>query len=440
VTENKKILVIGSGQDLSVALEFLARDLEVHYFSPSNDQFGDKTAGYGFSRFGLHLTPDFYSLLNSEKDQDQWLIVLTDTNFGDLAAWLRDDGWRVFGPDKEGQKMEKDHEFGKKVLTESGVDVPVFQAFGNLNEVIDHLTKIDPGKEFILKADQGDEKANTWKGTPSELVEKFKEVNPVERGMKIGYSLEEYLPGVSVTSAAFFNGEKFLNPVMRIYASCYGGYITWFENCPVFNQGLAKLSLPLKKAGYRGLINLDGMFVGKGMWDGESPDRDIYAGLDFRAKLDEPFSRVYVKMISNLEEVFDKVASGEDCKIGLICKDAFFINAFREEGATEEDLYLGDIWKIERDNPSHYGITFDKVAMNTDGGVTTLPGSTRPFQMIGFGNSYMESLSSCMEVLRLCSDRIKTGRSTEESIREVRENLISNIRDRVVFLGSWVDE
>jgi len=433
--EIKKVLILDGGSSLSLALELCARDdLEVYYFSGgSGDEpkIESQLVGFGFDRFGLHLVKDFYSLINTEEDKDSWVILITDPNFGDLAKWLRDDGWSVFGPDKKAMELETKYEVGKDFVQGLGVDVPAFQDFPNLEELSKGLDTFDPAKRYVLKINSLSGPVETLVGTPEEITDRLRGISSIEKGMNLGCTLEEYLPGVPVATAAFFNGEKFLTPVLRIYDSPWGGYLSWYNRCLLFEMSLRKLEIGLKRIGFQGIVNLNGYFIGKGVWGEDNPAKDTYASFGLNLSGAYPWARVCFKMIDNLWEMIDSTAKQKNREAKLLCKDAFFINAFRG-GNLEDFYYLGDIWKLERDNPKHYGIAFDNVTMDSAGDVSALPGHDRVFQMIGFGNSYGEAVKWALSLLQECQGRI--------DFKHRCQDLIEDMRDRDIFTRSWLGD
>lgn len=433
-----KIMQIGTGMDLSIALELASReDTEVYYFSEWNSSFPQVESylvGFGFDRFGIKLVQDFYSILNSVPDdeRDSWLILITDTGFGDLPNWLRDENWAVFGPGKKGQDLETNRAFGKDFMLSNGIDIASYYTFETLIEVEDTLTAlIDNPKQYVLKVNTATGLTDTAIGTPSELLDKLEDLDNIRKDLKIGYTLEEFIPGIEVGVTAFFNGDKFITPVIGNYESEWGGYLYWTDESVVFKMGLQNAEQGLKNIGYNGVIDLNGIFVRKNAWAKGIPLEDRYAGLEFTSRFGYPYGRVYTKMIGNLTEMLDGCARGEVPDVETINSHAYFINAFAnlELADTEDFVDINKIYTFERDNPEKWGISFDKVVMQSDGNVAVLPGYPRMFQMIGFGDSYFSAVENCLELYELCKKEVE--------FEDHRDLLVPDIRDRVIFLESW---
>jgi hypothetical protein len=332
-----KILIIGTGSDLSIALELCDRGYQgnLYYYTE-----GKNKVGYGFDeRFGFEIVENIFEVLN----QDDFLVVVTDKGFDDLSMALRSDGYKVFGS----------------------------------------------------------------------------EINDIEfEGLAMTQDINEHPGAVQVATTAFFNGSEFQLPIMICYDSEFGGFIDWKDECPIFENSLKKSESKLKDIDYRGIISLDGIYT----------RNKNYYGLDFNSGFSYPQSRIYCKMIKNLDTVLRDVAEGNDCGISLFFDSAYFINAFNEE--SEDYVFVNKVYELERENSDKFGIAFDKVIMDKDGDVHVLPGDSRMFQMVGFGEDYFEAVDNALKLHKLCKLKVEFMDSKKE--------LIWDLRDRVVFLESWV--
>jgi hypothetical protein len=215
--------------------------------------------------------------------------------------------------------------------------------------------------------------------------------------------------------------------------------MNWFKKCPLFDMGLDKLTVPFRKMEFRGVATIDGIFIPKGLMGNGEPQKDTYVGnrlftsCIFDASDFDPMSRVYFKMIENLKEVLAVTAGGGDARIDLLKKDAFYINGFRPLDQDESDFYpIGKIYAFEKENPERFGVAFEQVTMDSSGDINVLPNNHRLFQMIGFGNSYLEAVSGATELLSVCQENINFDTRKQETLE--------NIRDRVVFVESWFGE
>ena len=434
----KKVLVVDRGNSLSLAMELTARNIEVHYYTEWDEDFprADSTlVGYGFERFGLHLVKDFYSVLKSisSKEKDDWLVLITDTGYGDLAEWLRKDDWAVFGANKQGLDLEVDRALGKKFMLDNGINVARYEQFQTMDQVIEHLEELvsaSKGLKFVLKMSGFSGKAESVVGTPEELLVDIGRMPEAQRTLHIGYVVEEAIPGIKdVAVTAFFNGSNFLKPVLFNLNSAWGSYMRWMEENPVFKMGLEHAERGLAALAYKGVIDLNGIFVRKDMWGPGNPKESAYLGTGFTTCCKFPDSRVYTKMIENLEEVLEAVALGKDAEVRLLKDSAYTINAFSQQ-RTEGNTNLGRIYDYEKNEPERFGVSYDKCTMTEEGMVLALPECSRLFQMIGFGENYFESIKNSLELFEICNSQM--------SFQHNRRELIQDIRDRIIFLESWM--
>lgn len=369
MVEKRKYLVIGRGNDIALATEILSRGNEVYYFCD-----GDGVrSGEGFDLFGMHLVDDFYSIIKTEKKKEDWIIIINDWGLGDVVDSLREDGWNVLGTEIPDLSDQFD------IIKKSGIDV------------IDYR--------------------NIEGGLPFNSIFKYCAL---------------------LTSIGFFNGDKFLKPVIRSYRTeePFGGYISWFNKCPVFDMGLGRMEIVLRQMEYHGVVRLNSIFVPAGSSNEGFPKEDIFAatGVRFGFCTGEDDGKIYPKMINNLDEVMFALAKGDDVEIKLNTKDAYFINVNKDE---EIDNYsIRDIWKLERDNSNRFAITYDNVMVDDSGNMRVLPESKNAFQAIGFGNSYMEAVNSFNDLTDIL-------RGEFTFLNE--EQLSHGIRDSILFMSGWVD-
>jgi hypothetical protein len=259
-------------------------------------------------------------------------------------------------------------------------------------------------------------------GTVQEILTELEGIPDVEKDMELNYLVEESVGGIEVACGAFFNGEDFLKPFMISFESEWGGYLYWTDESPIFDKGLGKLKDYLKSIGYKGVIDLNGIYNRNGN----------YYGLELVARFGVPWGRVFCKQIKNLDEVFEAVCLGQDVEVKLFSTDAYFLSAFSnlEFKDTDDYIFIGKVYEWERDDPNKFGISFDKVVMDSEGDVYVLPGYARLFQMIGYGDDYFTAVDNVLELHGLCKQDIE--------FLDKKQELVEDIRDRIIFLESWI--
>lgn len=429
----EKILVIGTGNDLSLALELCSRDVEVYYYSEWDEKHprSEFTVGSGFERFGLHCVKDFYSLLKgvAVNDREEWLIFITADGFGDLPDWLKEEGWKVLNPGRLCQILSSDPRFARKFMQERGVDVETFYPYKNLVEVMDNLlnSPLVGLKDQIFEV-SGLMLENPLLGTPEELVDKIAKLDKEVVTANIGCVLSEYMDGIPVTLTAFFNGSEFYLPFLvsfdvALNHNPIGSYMMWYKQHPVFARTLGKCADGLKTLGYRGLISLNAKVVYRGIEQGT-----VIVGCSFNTAPRQPEVRAWVKLVDDLPTLLESVAGGDVYNIKPIRAAAYIMNCTCDDDDSFSNLE--SLYTFERDAPESFGVSYGQVVMDVEGKVMALPHATDVLQLIGFGETYFESVSNCLTLLEHSSQIA--------DFNYKRNELVQGIRDKIIFIESVI--
>lgn len=169
-------------------------------------------------------------------------------------------------------QLEDDRLFGIEVMEQSGITVPPYEVFNDIEEATKFVRK--EKKRYVFKPFGGqDQKATTtyvsrgWKdmlGYMSKLGEDTKGAS---------FLLQEFIEqGTEISTEAYFNGQefigvnhtleekKFMNGNIGPATGCAGNLV-WF--CPegraskTFQHGLEKLGQFLAENSYRGMVDLN---------------------------------------------------------------------------------------------------------------------------------------------------------------------------------------
>ena len=197
------------------------------------------------------------------------LIVFDDVGYGREQDRLRKKGYRVVGGSALGDRLEKDREYGQKVLAECGVvTLPSFH-FENLSHAIAFLKKHP--KQWVIKQNSHQSSLNyVGKIDNGEdvltVMKKYEEV-----GVQ-GIDLQKKATGIEVGVARYFNGKDWVGPIeinvehKSLFNDGIGpktgemGTVMWYtddENNKLFQMTLAKMRDALREMDFRGDIDIN---------------------------------------------------------------------------------------------------------------------------------------------------------------------------------------
>ncbi|MCK9352178.1 MAG: phosphoribosylglycinamide synthetase C domain-containing protein [Candidatus Paceibacterota bacterium] len=221
------------------------------------------------------------------------VIVFDDTNgHGTLAAELRKKGKAVIGGTPYTDRLEDDRGFGQSELKQAGVNTILSQDFTNFDEGIKYVQEhpaayvIKPSGEaqntkhllFVGMEDDGSDVIDLlqiYKKTWANVIKIFQ--------------LQKKATGVEVAIGAFFNGNRFLEPIninfehKKLFPGNVGPStgemgtsMFWSKPNKMFNSTLKKLEAKLREEKFAGYIDINTMVNGNGIYPLEFTSRFGY--------------------------------------------------------------------------------------------------------------------------------------------------------------------
>ena len=178
----------------------------------------------------------------------------------------------TIGDSKLASELENDRLFGIEIMEKSGIFVPPYEVFDDIESAAKHVRKTK--KRYVFKPDGGqNQSANTTYVSSSykDLLEYMTKLGEFAKGAT--FLLQEFVEGgIEVSTEAYFNGEeffgvnhtleekKFMDGNVGPATGCSGNLV-WFctegRESKVFKQGLVKLKQFLGEQGYRGMVDLN---------------------------------------------------------------------------------------------------------------------------------------------------------------------------------------
>ena len=269
------------------------------------------------------------------------VVVFDDVGFGKEADTLRKSGKAVVGGSVYTDKLEEDREFGQSELKRLGMLTLPSWDFDDYDKALQFI-KENPGR-YVYKPttftsvnlfSSGDlKKGLLFTGKEEdgkdlyEIIEQNKKV--LSRKVK-QFQLQKHVNGVEVGASAFFNGEKFITPILvafehkRLFPGELGSMtgemgtsMFWCEPNKLFKETTGKLEEDLRKAGYVGYIDINCIVNGRGIYPLEFTCRFGYPTISIQQEgvLSEWGEFLYA--IANKKDYQLRTKKG--FQIGIVC-------------------------------------------------------------------------------------------------------------------------
>lgn len=259
-----KILIVdilGEALDLAMKLQDEGNDVRLHIRNKMDKDIGD----------GIIPKVSAWNRYIGWAD----LIVFCDVGFGNMPKKLRERGKSVVGGTAVTDKMENDREFGMRMCEMCGIPVPkyhIFDSFGNVRKFLDENKK----KRYVFKP---------FGQMPRQLT---KVLNPETQNRTLQYledtlqgknqfMLQEFIEGIEMAIGGWFNGKKFLRPVLPNFeykklmdgdlgpnTGEMGNIMIYKDKNKLFSETLAKASHLLEAEKYVGYVDLNCVLTDKG--------------------------------------------------------------------------------------------------------------------------------------------------------------------------------
>ena len=227
----------------------------------------------------------FLEKVDDWKKYTDWadVIVFDDTGFGAEADRLRKAGKAVVGGSAYTDKLEMDREFGQAEMKRLGMLTLPSWDFDNYELALTFI-KQNPGR-YVYKP--SGKVSSDWSGflllgkeddgrDVYEILDYNKKI--LSKHIK-QFQLQKHVAGVEVGASAFFNGEKFITPVLvafehkRLFPGELGPMtgemgtsMFWSEPNILFAETTGKMEEELRKAKYVGYIDINCIVNGRGIY------------------------------------------------------------------------------------------------------------------------------------------------------------------------------
>lgn len=198
------------------------------------------------------------------------LIVFDDVGYGKTQDDLRSQGYQVAGGSEGGDRLEKDREFGQKIMAKCGIES--LETF-NFLEIDDAIDFVRQNKNAWVLKQNGHASALNYVGEMpdgSDVLEVLKCYRSNKLSIK-SLSLQKKVNGVEIAAGRYFNGTNWAGPVeinvehKRLFNGDIGpftGEMGTVASCQqddneLFKKTLAKLKPYLQKNNFKGDIDIN---------------------------------------------------------------------------------------------------------------------------------------------------------------------------------------
>lgn len=205
--------------NLSGDFESLAQRIEKEgydcysYYEPSPTLIKGKKAGEGI----INIVPDAFDVIRKFTNEKEKLIILLDDNSkGDMADYLKKEGWNVIGSSHISDLAEHEREFGTFIFEKVGINIPETHVFDDIDDAIKFVEENDEWEGFVFKANGFDFAGSSYTYVADDKEKMLFYLNNLSYLIRNGkltsldrFEIQKKIEGIEVSIAAYFNGEEF---------------------------------------------------------------------------------------------------------------------------------------------------------------------------------------------------------------------------------------
>lgn len=220
---------------------------------------------------------DLYELVEGADPQRDVFVFDTSSN-GLLADSLRAKGLPVIGGSTVADKLERDRAFGAAAMTENGIKIPRTKTFTAFDDAIRYASA-NKDKRLVYKPSKllGELSCSHVTNDNAELIEYLRLTEREAEIAEPEFDLQEFTPGVPVSTELWFDGEKFLDGMwnhtlerkelmdgnLGPSGGCTGNIVWACGECPICTA-CRKMAPWLKEHHYVGMLDLNAIITENG--------------------------------------------------------------------------------------------------------------------------------------------------------------------------------
>jgi phosphoribosylamine--glycine ligase len=329
--------------------------------------------GHSVKCYIKSVTDEYDGFLEKVDDWNKYVdwadvVVFDDIGFGKEADKLRKQGKAVVGGSEYTDRLEDDREFGQAEMKRLGMLTLPSWDFDNYDKGLEFIQN-NPGR-YVYKPSgfvPGDWRGLLFAGKEEDgrdLYEVLSQNKTIISKKIKTFQLQKFVSGVEVGASAFFNGEKFITPILiafehkRLFPGEVGPMtgemgtsMFWCEPNRLFTETTGKMEEDLRKCGYVGYIDINCIVNGRGIYP-----------LEFTARFGYPTINIQQEgVISEWGEFLYAIANKKDFnlktrkgfQVGVVC----VVPPFPYEDKSEFEIYkdLSILFKKPNTEGVHLG-------------------------------------------------------------------------------------
>lgn len=243
------------------------------------------------------------------------LIVFDGVGFGKLQDELREQGYSVVGGSYGGDRLEKERQYGQKIMAACGIRIVPSANFCNTQDAIKFLKEhkgpwvikqnghVDKSFNYVGQLESNEDTIGVLKG--------YFRNNRKECG---SIDLQQKIHGVEIGVGRYFNGQDWVGPLeiniehKNLMNSDLGpktfemGTLTWYddnEKNKLFQETLGKMKEFLRQVNFRGDIDIDCIVNEHGAYPLEFCPRFGYPALQLQTEFHESPWGEFLKAVAD---------------------------------------------------------------------------------------------------------------------------------------------
>ncbi len=267
------------GNLLSIAQRIKEEGHHIYFYKQKGMEKGREDTGKGiFNK--EEITNDAWEVIN-KTPKDKLIVILDDNGEGDMADFLRNNGYMVIGGSAWADKIEYERSLGLDLMEQTGLDVPYEKNFLKIDDGIAFLKKEPEDARYVFKP-EGEEFAGSAKTYTAknrkDLIDYLtwiKEDCLSKHYTVSKFVLQEFVEGIEGDFEGWFNGKVFLEDTCVLdieekksgdgnkgeAVGCMGNIVINFPKSRYFDKYIKPLEKKLAEVGYIGSISINNIFA-----------------------------------------------------------------------------------------------------------------------------------------------------------------------------------
>lgn len=220
-------------------------------------------------------------LIDRADSVEQGEIIIADcTGAGAICDNLRSHGALVFGGSCLADRLEADRDFAQQVMERCGIATPEAQSFNDWDAAIEFIKKSDKRLVFKPEGSLSGNIPSYCAKDNEELLSSIDHFKILAGPNKPEFTLQEFIEGTAVSTEAWFDGNKFIEPFNHTIETKHflngnlgpsggcTGNLVWLadRSDPVVRETVLRMEGFLREHAYIGAIDVNAVVSEQGVY------------------------------------------------------------------------------------------------------------------------------------------------------------------------------